>query len=438
MKKILIALMVVVCISGFSLGAELTLDDSINLALHDNQAVTAAQKKTEAADAKVSQAFSAYLPELALSANYSRSYSGPMQTIFNGFPITFGIDEPANIKGWQAKFNQNLFTFGKIESSLKIALDAARLAKEELRKTKQDIIYQVSAAYFAVIASQKMIDVAQQSVDMASAHLDQVKSMFDVGILARSNVLRSQVSLSAAQNGLIEAKNGFEIAKARFNNAIGASLKDTFELSKKNIDLILQYNESDYNSLLKEAMDKRPDIRISAIDLSIANNSISMARSQWLPSITAQGNYGWMNSDYSSNAINYSQANWTVAAVAAWTLFDGFDVSNKIKEASANLDSTNASRELVKQNAELDVKQSYLKLIAAKDMIGNSKDEVASAQENFDVATTRFKNGLETNIDILDAQTSLTKAQFDLLSAQFNLVLAKAQIEKATGTSDIR
>jgi hypothetical protein len=151
-----------------------------------------------------------------------------------------------------------------------------------------------------------------------------------------------------------------------------------------------------------------------------------------------QGSYGWMNMDYAANAINYDVKSWNVVAAASWTIFDGFSTQSKIKEAQANLESAASNRSLVKKTVELDVKQAYLNYVLSKDILDTAQKAADSACENYDIADARYKNGLGTNIELLDAETALTKAQLDLLSVKFDIEIAKAQIAKAAGISDLK
>lgn len=440
MRKVHVLLFLAVLSSSCFSGQVITLDKAINSALKNNEQVVVAQKKTEAAQAKVSQAFSGYLPSLSLSANLARNFSSPIISEFKvgdiDTDVVFGFSEPSDVKSWQASLNLNLFTFGKLENALLIALDGAHAEKEEYRKTKQEVIYGTTSSYYNVIKAAKMLEYAQESVDMAQAHVDQVSAMLNVGMAVKSDLLRSQVALLTAKQSLIKARNSLELAKASFNSVTGRQLEEQVDVADADFDSFDKSENRTYVQLLKDAYDYRPDWKQAKYSLSISEKNLNISKSNWLPSVAAQANYGWNNTNYSLAQINYDQTNWSVAAAASWKIFDGFDTQSKIKEASAGLDWTRATLELARKSVELDVKQSYLNYVSSKDVIETAEKALESAIENHEAARLRYENGLATNIEVLDAQVSLTKAETDLLSAQFDLCLARAQIRKASGVLD--
>ncbi len=430
-KTLYIVAVMCVSLSGISNSQSLDLKKSIDLGLLRNQNIISASRKLDIASAKDWQAFSSMLPSLSISSNISRSYSSPMQTTFSGVPVSFGVDEAVNNKGWEATLSQTLFTFGKVESSVDMARYGVDIAKLELTKAKQDLVFEITSLYYGVIKSKKFVDLSKESLDMAKAHLDQVNALLSAGMATRSDVLRSEVAYSSAKQGLLKAQNGWELSKAAFNNAIGEDLNASVDIEGD--DLAISDPSYVYDTLLLNSYSLRPDLKAIGISLKIADKSIWLAKASMLPSVALQGSYGSRNTDYQNNAINYDTNSWAVTAAAQWQLFDGFATQNKINEANYNYQYTKANYDLVKRAVELDVKQAYLNYQSAKSMIDDSKKGLESAQENNSVVEVRYKNGLATNIEILDAQTSLTKAKTDLLSAQFDLIIADAQIKKSAG-----
>ena len=440
MRKSLILLFLAILSSTCFAGQVINLDTAINSALENNEQVVIAQKKMETAQEKVSQTFSGYLPSISLSSNLARSFSSPALTKIDmggiSTELLFGFGEPADVKSWQASLNLNLFTFGKLENALLIALDAAQAEKEEYRKARQDIIYATTSAYYNVIKAVKMLQYAKESVDMAQAHVDQVSAMLDAGMAVKSDLLRSQVALLSAKQSQIKAGNSVELAKALFNNITGRQLDDPVDVADTDFNSFDKSEDRTYAQLLKDAYDYRPDWKQANYSLSISDKNLNMSKANWLPQVAAQANYGWSNTNYPTEQINYDQTNWTVAAAASWKIFDGFNEQSKIKEASAELDEARAALELARKSVELDVKQSYLNYVSSKDVIDTAGKAVESATENYKAANLRYENGIATNIEVLDAQVSLTKAETDLLTAQFDLCLARTQTRKASGVLD--
>ncbi|MDI6732222.1 MAG: TolC family protein, partial [Candidatus Margulisbacteria bacterium] len=124
---------------------------------------------------------------------------------------------------------------------------------------------------------------------------------------------------------------------------------------------------------------------------------------------------------------------WQVAGAASWTLFDGFTIYNKVREAAANLNTQIANEEKVKNAVEMEVKNAYYDLVTAQEVIAVAQKTVTSARESEKVSTTRYNSGVGTNLEVIDAQASLTEARNNLLKSIYDLEIAKAQINKSVG-----
>jgi outer membrane protein TolC len=126
-------------------------------------------------------------------------------------------------------------------------------------------------------------------------------------------------------------------------------------------------------------------------------------------------------------------SSWRVAGVGSWMLFDSFGREFRVSEAKENLSAQKANVEQIKNNIALDVHTAYLNLKSALDIVVATKTAVDSAQESYNVSESLYNSGLGTNVDVLDAQVSLTQAWTDHLNALFNVEIAKANINKVVG-----
>lgn len=442
MKKSAVIIGFIILFISNAFAEELTLEKSIEQGLKNNDQIIVAQEKVNAAKAKVTQALSYFFPSISLSSNYTRNYTSPIISTFTvgGKPtsMSFGIDEASDIKGWEADLRQNIFTFGKLENGILIALDNLELAKQSLRKAKQDLIFNIASTFINVVKAKELYKLAQDSLEMAQAHVEQVSAMFDQGILTKADVLRSEVQKISANQNKIKAGHGIEIAESVFNSIIGNKIDASVSLNTSDIKNFDEDIYPSYEELLKNAFENRPDLKEINTAKSISDKNLGIAKAGIFPSIQAQASYGSRNTNYPVSGTNYDTTNWSITGAASWNLFDGFNIQAKINEAHAQLREAFANKKALEKAVELDVKQSYLKFIEAKEMVKSSKKEVESAKENYDLAVTRFKNGLNTNVDVLDARTALTQAKTNLLSSQFDVALSLAQIEKSIGLSDIK
>ncbi len=116
----------------------------------------------------------------------------------------------------------------------------------------------------------------------------------------------------------------------------------------------------------------------------------------------------------------------------SWNIFD-LKIQGNIYEARENLDASNASAKSLKNAIALDVKNSYLELKSAQEVIESTQKAQELADENYSVATTRYSAGAATNLEVIDAEVSLTQARLNHLQSQFDIKIAQAKLNKVVG-----
>ncbi|OGC05041.1 hypothetical protein A2276_03740 [candidate division WOR-1 bacterium RIFOXYA12_FULL_43_27] len=415
-----------------SLSYAMTLRESVDYALKNNQMVLSTEKKLEAAKAKFSQAVGAFLPAIKLDGSYGRSYSQPssVQISSGGATqiLTFGTEAQAQSRKWSASLNQPVFV-PALFPGYQIAQKGVELAEQDYRKIKLETTYNTTVAYAGVIAAERYVDLSKESLEMAKTHLAQVKRMYDSGSASRADLLRTEVRLMNADVELTKARNTLELSKSSFNNTLGRPLETAAEFSAEGI--IIPVALPDYHLLLKIAFDNKPEWRQFLLNKDIAAENVSVARTGYLPSIFLSGQMG--NSVIKYPAYESDTNSWTVAGAASWTIFDGFQVLNKVREANETYDSQKVSESQVKNNVALEVRTAYLDLKNALESLDSVKKAVEFAEENRKVSERRYYSGFATNLDVIDAQVGLTQAKINHIKAVYDIFTAKAKLNKIIG-----
>lgn len=395
----------------------LTLPHTVELALNNNRDVRQAGWAYEAAKAQVSVAAAAKNPTVSYSYNGGR---GSSQTQTGGTVIgdsasnTFTLAVP-------------IYTGGKAEA----AIDAARYSREgysaALEAERQTAKLTAATNYFTLIQARNKVDIAEQSVKDYDGHLTNVNQQYNVGIVAKSDVLASQTSLANAQTSLVEAKNAADLAEATLNNSIGLPVNTSVETA----DSSLGYTP--YNVSLQEAqayaMLHRAELVQNTMAVKSYEEQIKSAKAGYLPTLSATAKQAWSGSDWGGT----DNDNWTIGAAVSWSLWDGGATSEGIKVAEANLEKAKEANYQAMDSINLAVRKAYLNMKSAEQTIQSTKVAVEQGQENFRIASLRYRAGVGTNLDVLDAETELETARNNYVDALFNYNIAVASLETAMG-----
>lgn len=419
------ALSVLCSQSVFAATLELDLEETIQRALLTNPSVKIAEYNRKAAKADYSAAKGARGISISLSHSTGRNgYADPQYNQqLNIWTKGIGNSHSNSITA-----SLPIFTGGELQGQIGQAkanyrsmLSAEEQAYNEMKET-------ATTGYFNMLNATNMKALRQESVDRLQAHLDNVIAQYNVGIVARADVLRSEVELANAQQNYITASNQYDVAEATLNNIIGTPLGTTLLLKDR-----LQYEpyENDMAYCLAYSEQHRPELKQAEYAIDSAEAALVVARSGHMPKVyaNASNNWGGNGSDWPGD----DDENWSVGVTASMNVFDSGVTWSKIHAAQENLAKAKESQRQIKDNVELEVRTDYLNLREAEKRITTTQVAVASAEEDYHIAVVRYQAGVGTNIDVMDAQEALTQAKTNYYQALYNYNTSKAALNTSMG-----
>lgn len=426
------ALSVLCSQSVFAATLELDLEETIQRALLTNPSVKIAEYNRKAAKADYSAAKSAR--GISISLNHDSGRGGYADNRRYVITDNMGRQIPRYDKSIGNSHSNSItaslpiFTGGELQGQIGQAkanyrsmLSAEEQAYNEMKET-------ATTGYFNMLNATNMKALRQESVDRLQAHLDNVIAQYNVGIVARADVLRSEVELANAQQNYITASNQYDVAEATLNNIIGTPLGTTLLLKDR-----LQYEpyENDMAYCLAYSEQHRPELKQAEYAIDSAEAALVVARSGHMPKVyaNASNNWGGNGSDWPGD----DDENWSVGVTASMNVFDSGVTWSKIHAAQENLAKAKESQRQIKDNVELEVRTDYLNLREAEKRITTTQVAVASAEEDYHIAVVRYQAGVGTNIDVMDAQEALTQAKTNYYQALYNYNTSKAALNTSMG-----
>lgn len=427
------ALSVLCSQSVFAATLELDLEETIQRALLTNPNVKIAEYNRKAAKADYSAAKSSRGISISLSHSTGRNgyADNRLNPIYNNAGELIGTSYNKSIGNSHSNSitaSLPIFTGGELQGQIGQAkanyrsmLSAEEQAYNEMKET-------ATTGYFNMLNATNMKALRQESVDRLQAHLDNVIAQYNVGIVARADVLRSEVELANAQQNYITASNEYDVAEATLNNIIGTPLGTTLLLKDR-----LQYEpyENDMAYCLAYSEQHRPELKQAEYGVDAAEAALVVARSGHMPKVyaNASNNWGGNGSDWPGD----DDENWSVGVTASMNVFDSGVTWSRIHAAQENLAKAKESQRQIKDNVELEVRTDYLNLREAEKRITTTQVAVASAEEDYHIAVVRYQAGVGTNIDVMDAQEALTQAKTNYYQALYNYNTSKAALNTSMG-----
>lgn len=390
---------------------ELTLNDSIAIALKENPAITIAQSDKERSEWGIKEAQSGKMPTLSIGSSYNYSDT-----------------EKGSSDSWNnsLRMNWQLYNGGRTDEQINQAKEGAFSADLGIQKARQQVKLDATTAYFTVLQAQNMVKVNEETVKNLKTHLAIVQEKYKVGVVAKSDLLRSEVELANAEQNKIKAENSYQVAVASLLNIIDRTGENEVVLTD---DFSYEKFSQTLEDSLAFAEKNRPDIAQVEANIRVAQSGVSIAEAGKLPTLSLSASKGWNDSVLPDND------DWSAGVSASWNIFDAHLTKSKIKQAETSLVKAKEQAKQLRDSAALEVRQAYLNMTEAEKRIGTAGIAVEKAQEDMMIAQEKYRAGVGTNLDVIDAQLALTQAQTNKIQALYDFNVSKAKLDKAIGKS---
>lgn len=412
----------------------LSLQECIDIALKQSLTIHSARESVAAAEAMKKEAFTAFLPKFSTSYNYTKLNEAPT-FFFPGVPplvppflLTTGTRDNYS---WTVEAKQILFSGGGILAQYKARSLETDIAKMEEIAAIQNIIRDVKVAYFLILKAEKILEVARQSLKQLKAHRDMAQHFFQVGMIPRNDLLHAEVELANGQQFLLKSENAAEMAKARLNTILRRGIDTPIKVE----DVFTQdIYEKSLEECLALAMKHRPEIHAHTYRVEQAKSEVTLARSEFFPTVSLLGNYTRYGDEPRVSGSQYKdRENWYVMALAHWNLWEWGKSMHRVEASKSRENQSNDTLSHLKDQIVLEVKNAYLMVREAERQIEVTRKAIDQAEENYRITVERFREQVATSTDVLDAQTLLTRARSDYANALGDLNINRATLERALG-----
>jgi outer membrane protein len=433
--------LVVLTFPGFVRAQEkfvLTLDKAISIALEQNRDILIADEDRSKAEAQIAEARSGAFPQLSFSAQYMRNIQLPVIFLpgnsppLNPSPNTISFEIGSN-NSYQGGLTLTQALYSR---QVGVALDIANTYKDfsdaGYASTKQNVVLQVKKAFYAVLLMQKLVDANRQGLDMVKANYENVQALYNHGQAAEFDLLRAEVQVANTEPAVISVENNLILAVNGLKSLLSIPLDSNVVIQGD--FMFTEVPQSVLDQGGRDAMATNPSIQQLAFQQSMLDQNISVEQSGYFPSIYAFGSYQWQTQDNTFQFNNYLWAKIAnVGVTFSWNIFDGLRTPARIEQAKIDLRKVQYTLLKAEEGLTIQVQSARLKMDEAKRRIQGQEKNIEQAKKAVSISETRFKNGVGTQLELLDTQVAMTLAQTNYAQAIYDYLVAKADWDFAVG-----
>ncbi|MBI5638159.1 MAG: TolC family protein [Nitrospinae bacterium] len=438
MKRIGIMLAVLLPAAAFAADERrLSIDEAARMALQNSKQVRMASLGAAAAHAKADETSGADKPRVAAQAGYTRmSDVGPFQIQPPGSPAPTVIS-PSLTNWYQAKLSVTypLFTGNRLEGYAESAAYSALAADKEYEDGRAGMALAARSAYWILYKTQQVKQVIDENVTQVQSHLTDVTNMVNAGIMLRDEQLKAQVQLSNARFAQADAANNVKLAMMQLNNVIGLPLDTNLALTTP-----LAARDAPLKTLAEyksSAIENRPDLLAARMKVKSARAGYGASKGGFLPTVSLFGDFLYANPNqrYLPNQERWDST-WAAGVMVSYDVFDWGITRSQVAQADARKSQAELAYEQALDGVELEVNQSYLALLQARERIAIAGGGVEQAEESARITKNRFHNGHATNTEVLDAEIALLQSKLNYTIATADYEIAQARMRKSAGEPD--
>ena len=410
----------------------LTLPDLVDIALCRNPATAASWAAVRVAAAQIGIARAAELPNVNLSV-------GPTLSSSKSFQDTGFIDANGNLVSGSSVLTQVnssarlavnylIFDGGGRRAQIDSASAQQRAALASYADTAQGVVLNVVTAYNSLAANRAIETANLANLAFATQSRDLAAARKRAGVATAADRLQGETQAAQAELTLIQTRGSIATAAAQLAVAVGLPPTRRLDLAPAAPLASGDRLKMGADNLIADAERMRPDIIAARANVDAATANVRAAQSAGRPSLTVQGANTISAIDTTIDR-NVASAGLSLSV----PLFSGWNTRYNIAAARARLEQQTALAEQTRQQAGLDVYSNYVAFDNALSSLATARVLVTSATQSADLAQGRYKAGVGTFADLLNAQNALASARQQLAQNEFNVRTNNAQLARAVG-----
>lgn len=440
MKRILLILLILTSFSLKSQSQKLSLSECIDLAIENNENL-----KNSILEEKISKALSnEYLsigfPQINFDGGIKYNHEVPKSLLdisrfMPGVPegteqeVQFGqaYDGRVDLFVNQMIFNGSYFV------GLSAAKELVKLSEKMTERNVIDIHESVSKAYYTTLNTKSRVDLVNSNIDRLDALLKQTKSLYENGFVEKLDLDRIQVSFNNLKSEKIKADRLYDLSLAVLKFQIGISVDKKIELIEEfNEELVTSFtfdlNEFDYS--------KRIEYSILQTDKNLKFYELKNNRSQYLPQVYANYNYGYNTSASQSN-IFFESDRWkkfgTFGLQVIVPIFDGFLKRSRINQSKFKIEQVENQMLFLERSINLQINQSLAAYQNSKESLKIASENLVLAQDVYFASEKKYAQGVGSNLELIDSNNSLKIAQNQYYNSLYESIISIIDIKKTLG-----
>lgn len=420
MTKIMtVAALLIAALAGSATGESLTLQQCLDSAARNNQALRASSYDLRIATQSEKIAASGYLPRIDTKGGYTMQLEPQAMSTGNGSVRT----QQADYAFFSVGLDQTLYDFGRTASRVERSKAQSEATRQGYRAQEQDLFLRVVQSFYGILETERFLAAADEEVQQMAGHLKDADSKFEQGVVTRNDVLQAEVKLANSRQRRLDIARQLDNNWLLLDYLTGRGTQPHATLVDAGQDKELPPREVAASDLAR-----RPDLLQAQGEAAASRANVQEQGAAFRPEF-----YFHAGADYVQNSYLKEETIMAATVGVRFNIFEGGATSARLRQA---VEARSQSEEKLRQAEEaalLEYRTAQNDVRVALERIATTERAIGQAEENLRLNRGRYEEQMGTSTEVIDAQTLLTQARTDFFQAHFDARVAQARVKKALG-----
>jgi outer membrane protein TolC len=402
----------------------LSLKSLIAVVINTHPTIKGAEEALKNADARIGLARTGYYPVVDAGANFSNI--GPVMKFTIPSMGTFQL-YPENNYSASVNFREVIYDFGRTRTNIEIENEGRIIGEKALDQVRQKLALATINNFYTLAFLQHAIKIMDEQLAALQAHLHYVETLRSTGSATDYQVLSTKVKISTAESQKSDLVAALAIQQAYLCSLTGNN--DKVPVVRE--ELGTNYPVTTADSLLTFALNNRDEMAVNHEKAVLAGLRYELTKSIDKPVINFVATAGAKNG-YLPN-LNQLKANYAVGVGISIPIFDGMKTKYNLLQAESAINSLSFENEGTRRSITSEVREAEEYVISAKQKEVQFSLQLEQAQEAYSLAETSFRSGVITNLELLDANTTVSQSMLMLLKARIDYAASIYKLKASLG-----
>jgi outer membrane protein len=403
----------------------LSLKTVIQQVISTYPSVKVAEEAIRNADSRIGLAKTGYNPTVDMTASIANL--APVTKL--SFPGLGNFQlYPGNNYSASLNFQQLIYDFGRTHQNIELENENKAIGEQSLEQVKQKLSLYTINSYYTLLFLQAAIKIKDEQISTLNEHLQYIEKVMATGSATEYQVLTTKVRISTVESQKVDLNAALKTQQATLNSLLGI---DQTNKPVVRYELSVEPPAVQSDSVLSFAFRNRDEVLINEKRATLAELRYGMTKLQNKPMLSLQASGGAKNGYIPY--LNRLTPNYVIGLGLRVPIFDGMKNKYNISQAQSAITSLSYESDYAKRNISNEVYESEALLSASLKKVSQSELQLKQALKAYSLAETSYKSGIITNLDLLDANTSVSESNLMFLKSKIDYVVSIFKLKAALG-----